>query len=584
MTRIWPNLSTWIALALVCGLVAAAARARAQTAWVTAKAPASPAGLFDIGAVPSTNISASIDSGIYFVTDLGAAPSGVFRRIRNAGPNTIPFVMDGKKIVGYAPTSPVGGPGGSGASHVLPLAPDEVAEFVSLGDGSWQLVQYLPLAMENFGLQAGYAAAGILPTSPVRDNWFQLGPIAGKGPQPDYAFAVNWSGHGGKVHTHGAYLMLPGDTPNIEFRQADIDPADESPKPWTRAPHLGAHISGRALVDVGGGVFDFCDNTKPACIGFRRGPSYLYQGFTANIDFPLTQPPTAKGDGGALVFKITRNNTVTPFQRGWFAENGNFVEIGKAAIEACGIDYPYNWRGKGIWQADAPCNDSDYFDTEGWGNISLIATDYADGAHDAHNAALAIRQFGAHDEGLDIGMTAAPGVDVMSVHAAKRTPVIHTDPATSQLTYPAQAAFVAYVSAASPRVTGDGARHDVVFNSATANRGLAYDPSTGVFTAPVAGLYQVDFHVQLTGLARSHSAIQGQVKESAGPAYATFAGRGNPDAGGTQSIAWDGLVPMSAGDTISVSILVSGGAKTVGIGGGVGADAGRSTFSARLVE
>ncbi|HEY5413095.1 MAG TPA: hypothetical protein VIJ94_20465 [Caulobacteraceae bacterium] len=205
-------------IAVLTGLLlASSSAARAQEAWINATVPSSVNARFDIGSIRSINIAASIGGGHYFVAELGDAPSGTFRRIRNAGTNTIPFIMDGAKIIGYSPASPIGGAGGSGNSRVLPLAHNEVVEFVSLGKGAWQLVQYLPLGIENFGLQEGYARGGSPPTVDPPENWFQLGPIAGSGPEPDYAFAVNWSLHGGKLHTHGAYLMLPGDTPNIEL-------------------------------------------------------------------------------------------------------------------------------------------------------------------------------------------------------------------------------------------------------------------------------------------------------------------------------------------------------------------------------
>ena len=471
--------------------------------WLAESVPASATALFDLGSFASTNIAATQSSdGNYFVTDLGTAASGTVRRVRNAGTRTIAFTMDGSHIIGYRPYSNAAGSntGGTGYDTSLPLTPGEVAEFTSLGSDSWVLTGYMNFGIQGFGFQQGRAGAGINTTSNPPDSWWSLGPFQGYGPQPDCAFCVNWTGHGGKLHSHGAYFMLPGDTPNIEFREADID-TDEGPKPWTAAPWLGAHLSGRAIVDVTGGatvtgsisgttltvtavgsgalsvgqviagtgiaggttitalgtgtggtgtytvsqsqtassttvkahLYDFCQSSMPGCVGYGYGPSYLYQGFTANIDFPITQVPTRSGDGGAMVFKVTRNGTNTPFQRGWFAENGNFVENGKAAIEACGNVYPYNLSGSalGIWQADSPCLDSDYYDTEGWANVSLIATDYTNSSLDASNAALAIREYGAHGEGLDIGYNAGTStIDFMTVHGGTRTVVQSFNPST----------------------------------------------------------------------------------------------------------------------------------------------------------
>ena len=554
---------------------------QAQTVWTSATVPSSSSALFNIGSISSINIAASIASGTYFVTDLGTAPSGTFRRIRNAGSNTIPFVMDGVKIIGYAPNSPIGGPGGSGNSKVLPLAPNEVVEFDSLGSDSWLLVQYLPLGIQNFGLQAGYASVGILPTANPPDNWFQLGPIAGTGPQPDYAFAVNWTLHGGKLHTHGAYFMLPGDTPNIELRQADINSTDESPKPWTSAPYLGAHISGRALVDIGSGVYDFLTNAQPGTIGYGYAPSYLYQGFTSNIDFPITQAPTKNGDGGALVFKITPNNTITPFQRGWFSNTGNLVEIGKAAFEACGLSYPYNYSGN-IWQADSPCNDSDYYDTTGWGNVSIVATDVTSSAL-ANNAAIAIRKYGAHNEGLDIGYDPSGNgtINRYGVHSGTRTAVEKFDPTKNIFNYPTKPAFQADLTANLSNVTGDGTGYFVPFNALSFDQGGNFNTTTGTFTAPVTGLYQLELTLQLSGVSNANNRFAMNIYTTSSN-YLYDAGKLQPDSSSRVAIHFSVLTKMNAGDTARAVIDVEGGSRVVSILYG-GSGIPQSTFSGFLV-
>ncbi len=438
----------------------------------------------------------------------------------------------------------------------------------------------MPLTVQNFGLQAGYASMGVAPTANPPINWFQLGPVAGTGPQPDYPFAVNWSLHGGKLHTHGAYFMLPGDTPNIELRQADIDPRDESPRPWTTAPYLGAHVSGRALVDVGSGVFDFLNNTQPGTVGFNRGPSYLYQGFTANIDFPIVQPPTRFGVGGALVFKVTPNDTITPFQRGWFSSAGNFVAIGKAAFEACGLGYPFDYTGN-IWQADSPCNDADYFGTPGWGNLSVVATDITSAAT-AHNAAIAIRKFGAHDEGLDVGYDASgPGtINRYGVHGGQRTAVETFDPATNVFTYPTRPAFQAGLSGDLANVTGDGSSVTVRFDAAAFDQGGDFDPRTGAFTAPANGLYQLQLTLQLSGVSASDDRFA-MTLTTTSDQYLFDAGKLQADPAGRVALHYSVLARMKAGDTARVLIQVDGGSRSIGVlGGGKGAPL--STFSGFL--
>jgi hypothetical protein len=557
-------------------LVAAAQQTRAQDAWVSAAVPDAAAARFDIGALRSENISASIGSGKFFVTDLGTAPSGVFRRIRNGGVNAIPFVMDGKRIVGYAPSSPVGGPGGSGGSNVLPVAPGEVVEFVSLGGGSWQLVQYLPLRMQNFGLQPNWEPNNIPPTHPAPDNWFQLGPVAGKGPEPDYPFAVNWTLHGGKVHTHGLYLMLPGDTPNIELRQADIDPKDEGPRPWTHAPWYGAHVSGRPMVDIGGGTYAFLNNEQPGTVGYRQGPSFLYQGFSANIVFPITQPPTRAGTGGALLFKVTPNDTITPFQRGWFSNTGNFVEIGKAAFEACHLAYPYAHPGP-MWKSDSPCDDADYFDTPGWGNLSVVATDVGD-PKTGHNAAIAIRKFKAHGEGLDIAYDASAGtIDRYGVHEDRRTAVETFDPARNVFTYPTKPAFQAGLGADVAAATGDGQAFALRFDKVALDQGRNFDAGSGAFTAPVSGPYQLQVTVELSGVSPDNGGVSLDIV-AGGRTYVYEPGRLRPDADGRVSLHYSVLAPLQAGQTARAVVRVGGARRTVAVLAGT-AEAPRSTFS-----
>ncbi|HEY5413093.1 MAG TPA: hypothetical protein VIJ94_20455 [Caulobacteraceae bacterium] len=335
-------------------------------------------------------------------------------------------------------------------------------------------------------------------------------------------------------------------------------------------------------MDVGGGVYGFLTSEQPGAIGYRRSPSYLYQGFTANIDFPITQPPTKTGDGGALVFKITPNNTITPFQRGWFSNTGNFVEIGKAAFEACGLHYPYDFTGN-IWSADSPCKDADYFDTPGWGNISVVATDITSRAAGT-NAAIAIRKFGAHDEGLDIGYDPAGHgtLDRYGVHLGVRTAVEVFDPTTNTFSYPTKPAFQADLTSDKPAVTGHGEDYAVVFDAAQFDQGKNYDPATGRFTASVGGLYQLEVTVELSGVASTNRGFSLSLVTTS-QTYHYHPGKLLADNQGRAGLHFSVLTRLNAGDTAFVTVRADGDARSVNVRG---ADPRTpvSTFSGFLVS
>jgi len=173
-------------------------------------------------------------------------------------------------------------------------------------------------------------------------------------------------------------------------------------------------------------------------MGYGYSPSYLYQGQNTDIDFLSGQAPTRNGSGGVINFKVARNNTITPFDRGWFANNGNFILAGKSAIEACGNTYPYNWSATGALtypSPSSPCNVVSPLDTTGWANQSIILTPYDNSALDSNNAGIAMRVWNSLTTGLDIGWNGSTStVDFMTVTGGVRTVAESFNPSTGAVT------------------------------------------------------------------------------------------------------------------------------------------------------
>jgi hypothetical protein len=134
-------------------------------------------------------------------------------------------------------------------------------------------------------------------------------------------------------------------------------------------------------------------------------------------------------------------------------------------------------------------------------------------------------------------------------------------------TMPLQPAFFAYVTSTIPNVTGDGTGYTVIFDTVSYNIQSCYNNATGIFTAPVTGVYLFTTTVYWGGITASHTS--GSVNISS-TAYGPIAGfTGNPanfrnntnNESGTASTT----ILMLAGATASVPTIVLNGTKVVSI-------------------
>ncbi len=133
-----------------------------------------------------------------------------------------------------------------------------------------------------------------------------------------------------------------------------------------------------------------------------------------------------------------------------------------------------------------------------------------------------------------------------------------------------QPAFFSYVSSTQSSVTGDGTLYNVIFDTTTKNVGASYDTTTGVFTAPVTGLYFFNTCITVTGLStQTNFTILFHTV-----AVDYFGANINPagiNGGGVLAINSSlGPIPLSSSEAIVMQVSISGGAKTVnvfGVGG-----------------
>ncbi len=322
-------------------------------------------------------------------------------------------------------------------------------------------------------------------------------------------------------------------------------------------------------------LYGFPNNATTGVGCFNQSPSAGCQGYSADHAWFIDQIPSLTGTGGGQEWNATPDGYETPFQRMVLASNGGLNVTGMAAFEACHSPYPYN--ALTILETFSPCGDVDDT-TKLPGNLNLIATDYTDSL--AHNfAALTLRQYGAHNEGLDIGMKSSTGTDVMTVHSGTRTVVEHFDPATSQVTMPVQSAAYAYVGTSLTNVTGDGTVANPVFNTVDYDRHADYSTSTGKFTAPVGGIYACYFDYVLTSYSQStFTKAVGYMVVSTGGAWGVTTGNPKQDSSNQVSLEGQSNILLAAGATVQLALEVDGGTKTVGINGGFAA----SAFSCRL--
>ena len=131
--------------------------------------------------------------------------------------------------------------------------------------------------------------------------------------------------------------------------------------------------------------------------------------------------------------------------------------------------------------------------------------------------------------------------------------------------------FQAYLPSADANATGNGTQFEIgsvtpltiVWND---GGGMA---TNGVFTAPSTGKYAFFLSVFTQGTDPSHTTWQPVISTSTGTNYnlAYQSGFSNVAAGGFLQGNGGTMVELSAGDTVTFKIIVSGGAQTVTVYG-----------------
>ena len=164
------------------------------------------------------------------------------------------------------------------------------------------------------------------------------------------------------------------------------------------------------------------------------------------------------------------------------------------------------------------------------------------------------------------GTLAFSTVGVSGVSSASSSTALNIDSA-GHITQPLQSAFVAHLGTTASNVTGDSTAYTIAgYQTEIADRNADFNATSGVFTAPVTGLYLLTFRFHLQNIASNHNDNQFKIETS---------NRSHPVLGelSSSSIGFSGsmnqtcslIVDMDANDTAFLLVDFRGGSKTVDV-------------------
>jgi hypothetical protein len=128
-----------------------------------------------------------------------------------------------------------------------------------------------------------------------------------------------------------------------------------------------------------------------------------------------------------------------------------------------------------------------------------------------------------------------------------------------------QPAFLATLNADKTSVTGDGTAYTILFSTVVFDQASNYTAGSGTFMAPVTGNYQFSLNVTFLGLTVAMTSALIQIVTTARTYEATYAPFIDAFSGIDTAPPINILANMTANDTATFVVTVSGGTKAAGV-------------------